>query len=749
MSGEAPAEFVSEAQEVIEDFSGRLLEIEAQLRDGTDEVDPDLVNGAFRAVHTLKGLASLSGENGIVKLSHALESTLDALRLGRRTLDQKLLDVLFECVETFGRLLARLTDASAPAVDVAGLIQRVESSASEPAQEVAPDAWLDESLLGVLTEYEEHRLRENIRLGRKIFRVHASFDLMAIDVGIESLKGKMKAYGEVITYLPSADSASDDRIEMDILLGSKASLAEVAAGVGESVTVHELGPVKGNGRGSRSTDGSSASGASGSRPSDSDAAPLAPAPGRAAPEGAGARGGEGTGRVAPVQATDATPTASGRASEPRAADSDGLDVADAEAGDLSLRSLSQTVRVDLRRLDHLMNLVGELGLVHANLRTVLDEAPDALDLRMGPAAEFMRALRDQVRLMNRRLAMLQDGILDVRMVPLGQIFDKLARVVRKLGREAGKDVRLSISGADTELDKLIVEELSDPLMHMIRNAIDHGIESRDERVATGKSPIGHVELRASQRGNRVIIDVADDGRGMDWRSIRDIAVQRGFLSAQEGRDISARQAINLIFLPGFSTRAKASELSGRGVGMDVVKTNIARLSGMIDVYSEPGRGSTLSITLPVTLAIIQALVVECAKQVFCIPLNSVLESIMVQRSDISTIEGHEVVTLRGRTLPLVSLSRIFELDDGRGARSDRLYVVVVGLAQHRVGLVVDELLGQEDVVIKPLGKALRQVPGIAGATELGANRTVLLLDVATLVGEAIGSEDNQGARREH
>lgn len=414
----------------------------------------------------------------------------------------------------------------------------------------------------------------------------------------------------------------------------------------------------------------------------------------------------------------------------------------------SLKSLSQTVRVDLRRLDHLMNLVGELALVHANLGGIVDRM-ERLQRSQGIAVsstgtnDFMREFQDQLRVMNRRLGLLQQGILEVRMVPLGQVFDRLTRVVRKLAKDLDKEVRLSITGAETELDKLIVEELSDPLLHMIRNSIDHGIEPPAERVAVGKARSGRIALSAYQKGNRVVIELTDDGKGMDWRQIRAKAVEKGFLGRDEANDVGPAQAINLIFTPGFSTKQQATELSGRGFGMDVVKTNIARLSGMIDVASEPGRGSRFRITLPVTLAIIQALVIETAGQTFCIPLNSVLESIMVQSEEIQTIEGHEVVTVRGRTLPLIHLSRVFELEPaGREAERrmfyDRLYVVVVGLAQHRVGLVVDELLGQQDVVIKPIGKALRQVPGIAGATELGDNRTVLLLDVGTLVGEAVG-----------
>ena len=379
-----------------------------------------------------------------------------------------------------------------------------------------------------------------------------------------------------------------------------------------------------------------------------------------------------------------------------------------------------------------MNLVGELGLVQANL-TSLHGRLRGVDV----ATDASRELQVQVRDMARKLALLQQGILDVRMVPIGQIFDKLHRVVRKLSRDLDKDIRLVINGAETVLDKLIVEELSDPLMHMIRNCIDHGIEAAEVRTAAGKQPTGRVDLRAFQKGNRVVIEVEDDGRGMDWRKIRDLGLRRGLIDEDDAESMSPSDAINLIFAPGFSTREEATAVSGRGVGMDVVKTNIAKLSGMIDVHTEIGKGTRFAITLPVTLAIIQALVIESAGHTFCIPLNSVLESIMAERREVGTIEGQEVITLRGRTLPLLRLSRLFGLKAPPGYRTDpnRIYVVVVGLAQHRVGLVVDELLGQQDVVIKPLGRAIRNVPGIAGATELGANRTVLLLDVGRLVDE--------------
>jgi two-component system chemotaxis sensor kinase CheA len=312
-------------------------------------------------------------------------------------------------------------------------------------------------------------------------------------------------------------------------------------------------------------------------------------------------------------------------------------------------------------------------------------------------------------------------------------------VVRKISRDAGKEIRLSISGADTELDKLIVEELSDPLMHVIRNAIDHGIERREKRVAAGKSEAGTIRISAEQRGNHVVIEVEDDGAGLDRKRIIDKAVSIGAIERGTAAELTDRDVWNLIFLPGVSTKEVADQLSGRGVGMDVVKTNIARLSGIIDVESEPEQGTRLTITLPITLAIIKALIVRSAGRTFAIPLNSVLESLIVTPNEVSTIEGREVMSLRGQTLPLSRLDKLFELSRGPDALPPpRQFVVVVGLAQHRIGLCVAALRGQHDIVIKSLGRALEGAPGIAGATELGGQRTVLVLDVAQLVEEAVG-----------
>jgi two-component system chemotaxis sensor kinase CheA len=401
----------------------------------------------------------------------------------------------------------------------------------------------------------------------------------------------------------------------------------------------------------------------------------------------------------------------------------------------SLKSVSQTVRVDIRKLDHLMNVVGELALARAGIQTVLDE------LKADRARiELARRLHREMRNLNRKLDELQSGILEVRMVPLGQIFDKLSRVVRKISREAGKEIRLVISGAETELDKLIVEELSDPLMHVIRNCIDHGIEPAAVRRAAGKPEVGTISIAAEQRGNHVAITIEDDGQGLDQQKLVRRAVERGFIDPDAAHGLTSIEIFNLIFLPGLSTKDVPDEISGRGVGMDVVKTNIARLSGIIDVDSTVAIGTRLTITLPITLAIIQALVIRVAGRTFAVPLNSVLEALMVTTGDVRRIERREMVTLRGQTLPLMRLDRTFRLSR-RGSTPDRYFVVVVGMAQHRLGIMVDELLGQQDIVIKSIGRALEGIPGIAGATELGGQQTVLVLDVGALVEEALGETE--------
>jgi two-component system chemotaxis sensor kinase CheA len=707
-SEKALQEFLSEAQEIIDTFNRDLLQLDEGRAAGRYE--PEVINDAFRAVHSLKGLSGLFGVARMTSLAHNLENLLDSLRLGRVELGPATLDLLFEAVALFNKIIAETaTGQKGDDEQVNDFVARLDQVALKRPTTSEQMPWggyeLDQSTLSVLTEYEEHRLKENIKQGRTLVRIHAAFDLMTIDKGLDQLKQRLKPVGEVITYLPSTESANDQQIELDVILGAIKTIEEVIAavdGTGAVVTPVPRKKAKKPKLGDETTV----------------QAPLTnlivDALGKLPPEAA-----------APKPAAQAPKPAA-----PAPA------VEDKESHEVSLKSVAQTVRVDIRKLDHLMNIVGELAIARAGFAAILDRVK--LD-RTQTILE--RAMRHELRLLTRKLDELQNGILEVRMVPLGQVFDKLSRVVRKMSRDAGKEIRLHIAGADTELDKLIVEELSDPLMHIIRNCIDHGIEMPSVRRQAGKTEVGTLGIAAEQRGNHVVITVEDDGAGLDEAKILEKAVERGSISPEQARELGRREIHNLIFLPGVSTKAVADEVSGRGVGMDVVKTNIARLSGIIDIESERGEGTRITITLPITLAIIQALVIRASGRAFCIPLNSVLESLRITHNDISTIERREVMSLRGQTLPLARLEKLFELTrSAEHPAPARQFVVVVGLAQHRIGLLVDELLGQQDIVIKPLGKALEGAPGIAGATDLGGQQTVLVLDVAAIVEEAVSSQ---------
>jgi two-component system chemotaxis sensor kinase CheA len=388
--------------------------------------------------------------------------------------------------------------------------------------------------------------------------------------------------------------------------------------------------------------------------------------------------------------------------------------------------MSQTVRVDIAKLDHVMNIVGELIIEKTQLESLTRQLV-AQQARMA-AHELGKIARN----LDRKLSELQKSVIETRMVPVGQIYSKLSRTVRKVARELHKEIDLVLRGEDTELDKMMVEELTDPLMHIIRNAIDHGIEPAAERVAAGKAPEGKVILNAYQQGNSVVLDVKDDGRGIDPERIRKIAVSRGIVGEKDAFDM--QRALEVIFAPGFSTAEQVSEISGRGVGLDVVKKNIQELKGTIDVISAPGQGSTFRISLPITLAIIQALIVRAGGEQFAIPLTSVEESLRIYSRDIRTVERREVFTLRDYTLPLLRLADAFGLSDDHDHGADtKWFVVVTRAGEKTVGLLVDALVRQQEVVIKSIGERLKTIPGIAGATDIGESDIVLVIDVGTLI----------------
>jgi two-component system chemotaxis sensor kinase CheA len=654
-STKADQEFISEAEEILERMRNDLADLGDQ-RSASGDVDPELVNGLFRSAHSLKALAGMFEFDPIHELA------------------------------LFGNLLQSVgnPDALAEAAEpIASLTQRIEAGAEAGA--AAGDEFaeldLDVSLLRALTEYEEHRLRENIQRGRHIVLVESTFEIISFEEGLSELSAAIREIGEVLSTLPAPGETPESQIRFSLLSATDLSVGEISNRLDlPQATVRSV---------LRARSGADP-GADAAAPAPSASAsqePSAPAP---------------------------TPAAREAAYE-----AEGLQ---------SLKSISDTVRVDIRKLDELMNLVGELVIQRGAIGEIVQRLLGESD-----SARIGGDLSKVYKALDRKLKGLQAAVLDVRMVPLRQVFEKISRVLRSLRRELDKDVRLEIRGADTELDKLIVEELVDPLMHTVRNALDHAIEAPEERLAAGKDPEGCIRIEAFQRGNHVVIAVSDDGRGVDTTKVRAQAEAKGLVDPDE--TLSEQEILDLVFTPGMSTRDEVTETSGRGVGMDVVRSNITSLGGVVDVTSVPGRGTTVSMTLPITLAIIQSLIVRVAHQRFAIPLNSVLETLLVDPSDIQRSEDREILNLRGDALNLRRLAVDFELCES--PRDEKQFAVVLGMGDLRIGLLVDALEGQQDTVIKPIQGPVQNVRGIAGATELGDQEPVLVLDVSAFVDETV------------
>ena len=694
----ALSEFIAEANEILDALGRELLALEES---GLEHADPERLNAVFRSAHSLKGLSAMFGLETISRLAHRAEDLLDALRLGKAPLSTELLDGLGQTVDVLQELLGEAsrgedsTDLKERSELLGTELQQLASGGAQEAADVLDQVGIDPTVRAVFTEYEEHRLRENVKKGVGLWKVRAVFSLEDFDTRLAKLNSSLKPFGEVISTLPSSQPGDEASIAFDLIFGSSKPKAELEGHLTEGATLAPL------------TERAFST------------PPPPPVPARKPPPLWDDKSISGP-SLAPLTQLTSTPSGLTRLSS---------------NSEPSLRSLTNPVRVDIGRLDGLMNSIGELLLIRSNIERLSEAARQA----SGPALPKLwgQELQREARALERRLDELQKGVLEVRMVPLGQVFDKLARLMRRLVRESGKEVVFDVSGGDVELDKLIVEELSDPLMHLLRNALDHGVERPEVRTKQGKSPRATVGLQARQQGNHVIIEVRDDGSGIDEARVREVAVERGLVSREQTEEMERRELLNLVFQPGFSTRRDVSELSGRGVGLDVVKTNLQRLSGLIDISSRRGEGTTFTLTLPLTLAIIRALMVKVSGRTYAIPLNAVLEIVSVKEDTLRTIEKREVIEVRGQTLPFIRLARVFGVEEEKRAVHS---VVLVGLAQQRLGLAVDELLGQQDIVTKPLSGRLRGIPGVSGATELGDRRAVLVLDVGALMEELMRTQ---------
>jgi len=672
-------DFLIEAFEMIEQLDNDLIDLES------NPEDLDLLNRIFRVAHTIKGSSSFLNFDVLTHLTHHMEDVLNKARRGELIITPEVMDVVLESTDKMKALLEHIkeTGTDEGAIDVAPTVSRLEavlkgedpSSASSETQsesepnpvEEEPESSEEEKDISEMSEEEVEAEIERLLKQRQ-----------EEDRKKREAKRKAQEAGETVEESEEKDVSemSEEEVEAEIerLLKQrqeedrKKREAKRKAQEEASKAKEESKPEQ---KESKTTQ----------------EAKTAPAPAKKeAP------------KPAPAKERKTT--------------------------------MEQTIRVDVKRLDDLMNLIGELVLGKNRLLKIYDDVEERYE-----GEQFLEELNQVVSSISLVTTDLQIAVMKTRMLPIGKVFNKFPRMVRDLSRELHKEIELVISGEETELDKSIVEEIGDPLVHIIRNSCDHGIEAPEERIAKGKPQKGTVQLKAYNEGNHIIIEIVDDGKGLDADMLKEKAMEKGLISEKEADQMSDKEAFMLIFKPGFSTAAKVTNVSGRGVGMDVVKSNIEKLNGIIEIDSEVGKGTTLKLKIPLTLAIIQSLLVSVQEEFYAVPLASVLETVRITPDEIQSVEGRSVLRLRNEVLSLVHLADIFDVERVF-SMGEHAYVVIIGLAESKIGLIVDSLVGQEEIVIKSLGEYLKGIEGIAGATIRGDGRVTLIVDVGALMNMA-------------
>ncbi|MBI3358656.1 MAG: chemotaxis protein CheA [Nitrospirae bacterium] len=696
-------EFVPEAEELIDVLHQNLHQIEG-LSD-KENVKPDVVNAIFRAAHTLKGMSGMVGLDRVCKVSHHFEDILDKVRMGKASFTPEILNLLIDGVSLLQTMIKAASLGKAEP-DVTFFEDRIRLSLSEKpkveGEDLLADLHLPASLPNLLTEYEHHRLVQNIKVGGRLYEVVATFPLETFDTDLSELNSRIRILGEIVATLPGPSPSGGMEFRIIVALPKDApDLGDQI--VSEFVKVRLLSKEQ--------------------KPAPPPSSPIAV--------------GESS---LQTQRESSVPQPSVEAG-PLSEELESAAPSDIDTGqDLeSIRSLSQTVRVDIEKLDILLNMVGELVISKGQISEISRRL-----LGQEGISSFALEVQKASKMLDKRISEFQEKLVEVRMTPIGQIFDRLVRVVHKVSKDLGKEVNLLFSGEETKMDKSMVEELSDPLLHLILNALDHGLESHEDRIAKNKPTTGTIMVRADQRGNHVVIEVEDDGQGMDTEKIYEKGLRKGLVFP--GKQYSQSELVKLLFLPGFSTRDKVSQISGRGVGLDVVAKNISKLSGMVDVETVLGQGTLFTLTLPITLVIIKALIVEVERETFAIPLSSVLESMILLEKEIKTIERQEVIQLREETLILVRLKALFDLKEAE-LSDEPVYVIVVGLVEKKMGLIVNSIKGQQEIVVKSMGEELKNVKGISGVTEIGDGKAILVLDISALIQEVTEKREEKAMGR--
>lgn len=745
-------DFLVEAGEILEQLSEQLVELESR------PDDADLLNAIFRGFHTVKGGAGFLQLNELVECCHIAENVFDILRKGERRVDSELMDVVLEALDAVNGMFSEVRERGpiTPATPelLAALARLAEPAGAEevaaPVAEVAEPEPVAESESGDITDNEFELLLDSLNSVKAAAEApkaavaavqgEAGGDEIT-DAEFESLLDQLHGKGQfapdaVAAPTPPAAPAAasgaaekntditDDEFEalLDQLHGkgsfkvealdttpAAAQAAEkTGAASGDLITDQEfeslLDELHGKGKFTEVAATTAVATPAATKP----VAAAAPAPVAKAPAPAAATPAPAKAAPAPAPAAAAAP-APARAPAPAAATGDKPAASEAET----------TVRVDTARLDEIMNMVGELVLVRNRLvRLGLNSGDEA----MSKAVSNLDVVT----------ADLQTAVMKTRMQPIKKVFGRFPRLVRDLARQLKKEINLELVGEETDLDKNLVEALADPLVHLVRNSVDHGIEEPADREAMGKSRSGRVILSAEQEGDHILLSISDDGKGMDADVLRSIAVKKGLMDKDAADRLSETDCFNLIFAPGFSTKTEISDVSGRGVGMDVVKTKIAQLNGTINIYSTKGKGSKIVIKVPLTLAIMPTLMVMLGNQAFAFPLVNVNEIFHLDLSRTNVVDGQEVVIVRDKALPLFYLKR-WLVSSAAHEEQREGHVVILSVGTQRIGFVVDQLVGQEEVVIKPLGKMLQGTPGMSGATITGDGRIALILDVPSML----------------
>ncbi len=792
-------DFFAEAEQQVETLESNILVIES------DPSNHDSIDEIFRAAHTLKGGSATVEMTELAAFCHDVEDLLDAMRSNAVEVTEAIVDVLLSSIDTIKVMLETRRGGSVYSEDVSPLVEKIKgflpakgakkkapAPAAKPAPAPAPKpapvraaapAPVSNGMppLPPLSDEDFNELMGAVPDGEKLWSVNVTFDESnpMNSVGGIQVFAALKNRGAVLKTVPDFEALYEDTFYSQVVY-----YVSTAASGGDLEDVAFLDDV------TLATDAREVTGAGApSRLSASEVPHTAPAP---APAPAAVE-------PEPVveEAPAAAPVEEVKAPAPAAAPAPAKAAAPAPAAaHKAAQTTASVLRVDSRRVDNLMNLVSEtvitkaafnqIGLHTADLQVqlqslnasykekqhqLLEELPKMIEeVQQGATVKDVRQrlteeyasmsgwfdlfendfkatstkLRSSTQNLGRIASELQEGVMKIRMVPIGTIFNRFPRVVRDLCRDLGRKVNLVIEGEDTELDKTVVDDLLDPIMHCVRNSVDHGIEPPEERKALGKDETGTLTLKASNEGNMIIIDIIDDGQGIEVEKVKAKAVSKGLISPN--KVLSNQEAYNLIFMAGFSTSDKISNVSGRGVGLDVVKDSVAKLKGSINVTSERHKGSKFSIRLPLTLAIIQGLLVRVGKETYSIPIANVIESQRVKKSSINTIDSYEVLNVRNEVISVLRLSRLFNIKDT--AESDYCFIVIVGSQEKKIGVMVDMLVGEEDVVIKPLRDQFTKSPGIAGASVLGDGSVSLIIDVSQLLELGVQQEINAQQLRE-